>query len=245
MQRNTVDMKRFVWLYIVAMTLLPMMSWAQDGQAPVRVAFWNEENFFDPFVDSARTYNDFTEDGIQHWTKNRFYNKRNKLYKTILAMSESRPLGVLGLSEVENEYVLISLFDRTPLKEHRYRWVHYEGSDKRGIESAIVYSLDHFILVESATIPCHNSEDTTIHSRDILYAKFIPVEAPALISDTLHVFVNHWPSRYTGQLETMGSRSYAARLLRQKVDSIMVSAPKGYQPKTLTIALLTRASIMY
>lgn len=223
-------MKRFVWLYIVALALLPMMGWTQEEQAPVRVAFWNVENFFDPFVDSTRTYNDFTEDGIQHWTKNRFYNKRNNLYKAILALSESRPLGILGLCEVENEYTLVSLFAWTPLKAHHYRWVHYEGPDKRGIEPAVVYSLDHFILVESKAIPFYNPEDTASHSRDILYAKFIAVDDEF---DTLHVFVNHWPSRYSGELETMGSRSRAATFLRQKVDSIKASAPEGYQPKVI------------
>ena len=104
------------------------------AQDVVRVAFWNMENFFDPFVDSTKTYNAFTEDGMQHWTKTRFYRKRNNMYKAILAMSENRPLGILGMCEVENEYVLNALFEQTPLKKHNYRIVHYEGPDRRGID---------------------------------------------------------------------------------------------------------------
>ena len=219
---------------------------------PVRVAFWNMENFFDPYVDSTKTYNAFTEDGMQHWTKTRFYRKRNNMYKAILAMSENHPLGILGMCEVENEYVLSALFEQTPLKKHNYRWVHYEGPDKRGIDPAIVYSLDHFMLVESAVIPYYNPEDTAYHSRDILYAKFVaveggvltgsttaiakvpePVEGPIQTVDTFHVFVNHWPSRYSGELETVGSRSCSAALLRAKVDSIVAAAPGGYQPKVI------------
>ena len=206
---------------------------------PVRMAFWNMENFFDPYVDSTKTYNAFTEDGMQHWTKTRFYRKRNNMYKAILAMSENRPLGILGMCEVENEYVLSSLFEQTPLKKHNYRWVLYEGPDKRGIDPAIVYSLDHFMLVESAVIPYYNPEDTAYHSRDILYAKFVTVEVPELVEgpthivDTFHVFVNHWPSRYSGELETVGSRSCSAALLRAKVDSIVAAAPGGYQPKVI------------
>ena len=148
---------------------------------PVRVAFWNMENFFDPYVDSTKTYNAFTEDGMQHWTKTRFYRKRNNMYKAILAMSENHPLGILGMCEVENEYVLSALFEQTPLKKHNYRWVHYEGPDKRGIDPAIVYSLDHFMLVESAVIPYYNSEDTAYHSRDILSAKFISNDGPSAL----------------------------------------------------------------
>ena len=198
------------------------------AQDPIRVAFWNMENFFDPFVDSTKIYNAFTEDGMQHWTKTRFYRKRNNMYKAILAMSENRPLGILGMCEVENEYVLSALFEQTPLKKHNYRWVHYEGPDKRGIDPAIVYSIDHFQLVESAVFPYYNPEDTAYHSRDILYAKFVDKQ-----NDTLHIFVNHWPSRYSGELETVGSRSCSAAILRAKVDSIVASAPEGYQPKVI------------
>ena len=202
--------------------------WSFAQETPVRVAFWNMENFFDPFVDSTKAYNAFTEEGMQHWTKRRFYKKRNNMYKAILAMSENRPLGILGMCEVENEYVLSALFEQTPLKKHNYRWVHYEGPDKRGIDPAIVYSLDYFSLVESAVFPYYNPEDTVYHSRDILYAKFIDKQ-----DDTLHVFVNHWPSRYSGELETVGSRSCSAAILRSKVDSIVAAAPEGYQPKVI------------
>ena len=236
MQRITFGMKRFVRLFIVTFAMLSVECQAQTEQVPVRVAFWNMENFFDPFVDSTKIYNAFTEDGMQHWTKSRFYRKRNNMYKAILAMSENRPLGILGMCEVENEYVLSAIFEQTPLKKHNYRWVHYEGPDKRGIDPAIVYSLDHFQLVESAAFPYYNPDDTAYHSRDILYAKFVavgPSTCSGTLADTVHIFVNHWPSKYSGELETVGSRSCSAMILRSKVDSILAAAPEGYHPKVI------------
>lgn len=224
----------FLWICL-------SISPAQTERDPIRVAFWNMESFFDPFVDSTLAYNDFTEEGQQHWTTPRFYRKRNNIYKTILALSENRPIGIMGLCEVENEYVLRAVFQQTPLRNHNYRWVHYEGPDWRGTEPALVYSMDHFMLVESAVFPYHNPEDTTYRSRDILYAKFIPATpkgsgddgAQPAMEDTLHVFVNHWPSRYSGELETVGSRACAAAILRSKVDSIMATGPEGYAPKII------------
>ena len=38
--------------------------------------------------------------------------------------------------------------------------------------------------------------------------------------DTLHVFVNHWPSKYGGALATEPGRISAAKLVLSKVDSI-------------------------
>jgi len=249
-----------ILLCFVSFVIMKTVSAQND---PIRVAFWNMENFFDPFVDSTKSYNAFTEDGMQHWTKSRFYKKRNNMYKAILAMSENRPIGIFGMCEVENEYVLNAIFEQTPLKKHNYRFVHYEGPDKRGIDPAIVYSLDHFSLVESAVFPYYNPEDTAYHSRDILYAKFIakdgvstgsttltdevkvpePVEGPIPLADTIHVFVNHWPSRYSGELETVGSRSCSAAILRAKVDSIMAAAPEGYLPKIIMMGDLNDSPI--
>ena len=219
---------RFSYLFILLLGLLPVSAQAQFLSEPIRIAFWNMENFFDPFVDSTKSYNAFTEDGMQHWTKARFYKKRNNMYKAILAMSENRPIGIIGMCEVENEYVLSAVFEQTPLKRHNYRFVHYEGPDRRGIDPAIAYSLDYFQLVESAVLPYYNPEDTAYHSRDILYAKFIDKQ-----DDTMHVFVNHWPSRYSGELETVGSRSCSAAILRAKVDSICASMPENYQAKII------------
>ena len=182
----------------------------------VLVAFWNMENFFDPFVDSTLDYNEYTQSGGQHWTVSRFYRKRNQLYKAILAFSQQQPIGIFGVCEVENEFVLQALFGQTPLKQFHYRWVHYEGPDRRGIDPAIVYSTDRFQLISSEAIRYHDPENPASVSRDILYAKFFDLR-----QDTIHCFVNHWPSKYRGELETVEARNRAAMILRHKVDSIV------------------------
>ena len=218
---NFIIMKHLIFLIIVFALAISSLE-AQNLISPsdsVMVAFWNVENFFDPFVDSTLAYNEYTEQGGQHWTQKRFYHKRNNLYKAILSFSQGKPLGIMGLCEVENEYVLNALFGMTPLKKFNYRWVHYEGPDRRGIDPAIVYSKDLFQLISSEAIPYHHPGDTTFISRDILYAKFYDYK-----QDTLHCFVNHWPSKYRGELETVQARNAAATLLRQKVDSIMTAA---------------------
>ena len=187
-----------------------------QNENTLRIAFWNMENFFDPFVDSTRTYNDYTEDGSQHWTLSRFYKKRNNIYKTILALSEGAPLSVLGMCEVENTFVTTMLFQETPLKRHNYRVIHYEGDDRRGIDVAIAYSIDKLQLISSEVIKIRNPDNKRFKTRDILYAKFYDRQ-----SDTLHCFVNHWPSRYGGEKETIHLRELAAYILKDKVDSLI------------------------
>lgn len=208
-------MRKSSFLILSALLVFNTFLCAQDT---VMVAFWNLENFFDPFVDSTRAYNDFTENGRQHWTMMRFYQKRNNLYKAILAFSEAQPIGVMGVCEVENEYVLNALFRQTPLKRFNYSYVHFEGPDRRGIDPAIIYSKDLFQLISSEAIPYRNPKEPYRISRDIVYAKLL-----GRCGDTLHCFVNHWPSKYSGELETVEARNAAARILRHKVDSLFAA----------------------
>lgn len=201
--------------------LLIMMLGAQPPDS-IMVAFWNMENFYDPFVDSTKAYNEFTERGSQHWNKSRFYKKRNNLYKAILAFSQNKPIGIMGVCEVENEFCLHALFAQTPLKKHHYRWVHYEGPDRRGIDPAIIYSKDCFQLIYSEAIPYYDPQNDKAISRDILYAKFFDYR-----DDTIHCLVNHWPSKYRGELESEEARNCAARIVRRKVDSIVAIVPNA------------------
>ena len=182
----------------------------------IRVAFWNFENFFDPFVDSTRTYNEYTEDGSQHWTMSRFYHKRNNMYKAILALSEGEPLGILGICEIENTFVTTMLFQDTPLKRHNYKIIHYESDDRRGIDVALAYSIDKLQLIYSEAIKIRSPNNRSFRTRDILYAKFHD-----RTNDTLHCFVNHWPSRYGGEKETVHLRELTANVLRYKIDSLI------------------------
>ena len=205
-----------LFLLFIEFQIVASLEAVAQEKGDFRVAFWNFENFFDPFVDSTRVYNEFTENGSQHWTKSRFYKKRNNMYKAILAISGNEPLAVLGIAEVENQYVLNMLFNQTPLKTHNYRIVHYEGDDKRGIDVALVYCIDKLQLVYTEPVKVKNPKNRKYKTRDILYAKFYDRRG-----DTLHVFVNHWPSRYGGERETIKLRSLAANTLKHKVDSLV------------------------
>ena len=203
-------------LFLIVLQFVFVSVLLPQNKDKIRVAFWNFENFFDPFIDTTRAYNEYTEDGGQHWTISRFYRKRNNMYKVLLALSESQSIGILGICEIENTFVATMLFHETPLKKHNYRVIHYEGDDRRGIDVAIAYSVDKLQLVASEAVKIRAPDNRPIKTRDILYAKFYDRKG-----DTLHCFVNHWPSRYGGEKETIHLREMAAHILRAKVDSLV------------------------
>jgi endonuclease/exonuclease/phosphatase family metal-dependent hydrolase len=190
-------------------------TYTQKDDQTFRVAFYNVENFFDASIDSTREYNAFTPEGEQRWTLTRYVQKRMNVYKTIMAIGEGRPPGIIGFCEVENEKVLHDLVFNTPLKSFQYRVVHYESPDRRGIDVALAYRKEGIVLLSSRSIRVRDASDTAFVTRDILYAKF---EISGV--DTLHVFINHWPSRYGGVLASVDKRKLVARLLRHHVDSL-------------------------
>ena len=181
----------------------------------LRIGFYNVENFFDPFVDSTREYNEFTEEGEQRWNYFRYKKKRSNTYKTIMAVGAGKSLSLIGLCEIENDFVLRDLIYNTPLKQFNYQYINYPSPDRRGIDVGIIYQPDQLRLISSEPIPLKDPENPRFRSRDMLYASFLVEDR-----DTIHVYINHWPSRWGGEVATKPLRMLAAKRLRRHLDSI-------------------------
>ena len=190
-----------------------------DNEKSNRFVFYNVENFFDPYVDSTREYNEFTYEGNLHWSYKKYEKKRIDLYKTLVAISGWKPLTVIGLAEIENYLVLHELLTKTPLKYENYQIVHFESEDFRGIETGVLYNADLFLLLHAAAIKIITPEDSSFRTRDIIYLKGL------MENDTIHLFYNHWTSRYRGLLESKDYRLLAAKQLKMAIDSIYAINP--------------------
>ncbi len=183
----------------------------------IRIAFYNVENLYDTENDSLTNDDAFTPEGSNHWTKGRYWKKINNLGKVILSIGGWEPPEIIGLCEIENEKVLKDLIYNSPLKKFKYRIVHYNSPDNRGIDVALLYRQDKFKVLKSKPIKVSFSEDTTAKTRDILYV----CGAIPSTNDTLNILVNHWPSRYGGYAATIKKRNRAAQIARQVFDSII------------------------
>ena len=168
---------------------------------------------FDTEDDSVKHDESFTPEGPNRWTSWRLYSKLQKVSKNLVAMGGWFPPPLIGLCEVENAEVLKQLIYRTNLKEAGYRYIHFESPDRRGIDVAALYRPEWFQLLDAYPIRVNFVDSRP--TRDILYVKGLLPNR-----DTLHYFVNHWPSKYGGQFVTEPKRAFVGRLLRQHVDSL-------------------------
>lgn len=180
-----------------------------------RIIFYNTENLFDTYDDSIKHDEEFLPDGSRSWNKYKLNNKLKRIFQVIMASSEGNMPTAIGLCEIENLYVLEALLDRTPLGKLGYKIVHKESPDRRGIDVAFLYNVNKFTPITYEAISVVNPNDKHFATRDILYVK------GCINNDTLHFFVNHWPSKYGGTIETIPLRALAAKHLRNKTDSIM------------------------
>jgi endonuclease/exonuclease/phosphatase family metal-dependent hydrolase len=122
-----------------------------------------------------------------------------------------------------------------------YKYVHFNSHDKRGIDVALIYG-EQFTPFYSSIFSIVNEHGEQINTRDILYVKGF------LGADTIHIFVNHWTSRYRGLLESNALRMAFSELLKSKTDSILELFPDANiivmgdfndQPKDESIKNLT------
>jgi hypothetical protein len=170
--------------------------------------FYNVENFFDIENDPHTNDDDYTPAGANRWNKYRFIQKRNNIYKTVIAASRGRVPHIIGLCEIENNYVLRQLTEQTPLSKYNYGIVHFDSPDYRGIDVALLYLKDSFDIIVA------RAYKAPLRTRDILYVK-----GKTNRNDTLHFFVNHWISKWSGAISENG-RILIAKTLKRLTDSI-------------------------
>ena len=181
----------------------------------VMVVFYNLENLYDPYDDTTKLDDEFTSKGMKRWTFSKFLVKLDHLAKTFIAIGGWEPPAMIGMCEVENRYVLNKMIYETPLKKYKYKFIHYESADARGIDVALLYRPDVFKVVFSRNISIQFPFDSFLHTRDILYVKWV-----LFSTDTVHIFVNHWPSRRGGFTESVPKRRLVAQTLRSALDSL-------------------------
>jgi endonuclease/exonuclease/phosphatase family metal-dependent hydrolase len=178
------------------------------------IGFYNIENLFDTVDDPLINDADFLPDGIYKWTEDRYKIKLSNMSKVIAAM---RP-DVLGLGEVENRKVLEDLVLHPNIAGQRYQIIHFNMHDERGVDVAMIYKPSVFKPFSITRIPIIDPEEPNFKTRDVLWVKGL------CMGDTIHVAVNHWPSRRGGKED---KRLVAGKAVRDAVDSVLAVNPKS------------------
>ncbi len=203
-------------LFLVFLLLICFSTniYPQQNNKQSSILFYNLENLFDTLDDSETEDDNFTPGGELHWTNKRLSAKLINISKVIVNVSEWNIPDIVIFCEVENRKLLEKLITQTPLKSYPFKIIHKESPDFRGIDVGMIYNSDSFVPLEYNYYPLLINEKI-LNTREIMYVSGILNG-----KDTIHIFGNHWPSRYSGLLETRVLRNEAANLLRSKVNEL-------------------------
>ncbi|HRK27784.1 MAG TPA: endonuclease/exonuclease/phosphatase family protein [Chitinophagales bacterium] len=190
----------------------------QAGKITGIVAFYNVENLFDTENDPNVADEEFLPDSQKEWTQQRYMAKLKSLTQVLDSLGKGRFPAVVGLCEVENLQVLQDLLKQARLTD-TYGIVHYNSPDQRGIDVALLYNKTLFTPTHSEPLAVHFDFEPNTKTRDILYVQ------GSFKTETLHFFVNHWPSRRDGQQASEPKRLAAAAVARKKIDNILTANP--------------------
>ncbi len=177
------------------------------------IVFYNVENLFDTIDNPNTNDQDFLPNAKKQYNTFKYKHKLKQLARVFGAIKENKNNNkfpdILGLCEVENRDVIIDLLRDTFFTNHNYSIVHQNSSDPRGIDCALLFN-KKFELIKQDFIKINNPH-VERSTRDITYAKL------KFNNHLLHVFVNHWPSRWGGQKESNHLRVFAANVLKDYI----------------------------
>lgn len=211
---NAVWLKGIVTLVLISSLLNFAESQESNYSNNGSIMFYNVENLFDTDDDPDKDDNDFLASGPMRWTRSRYLNKINSISKVITAAGEWNPPAIIGLCEVENKKVLKDLVFSTPLVSYDYGIIHEESPDPRGIDVCMLFRKDIVSIIEHSSLVPEDIPAGDFHSRSVLYSKCF------LFGDTLHLMINHWPSRRGGVLAGENIRKEIALMIRNFADSL-------------------------
>lgn len=189
------------------------------------VAFYNLENLFDTIDNPEKADEEFTPKGPYNYTSEVYHAKLHNLATVISRLgTEITPDGpaFIGVAEVENNNVLRDLAQQPEIKNRNYQSICFYGPDGRGINNGFLYNPKYFKVLHSKTYSVDLSPSgATETTRDVLYINGL------LLGDTVHVLVNHWPSRRGGEAATAPKRAIAAGVDKHIADSLFSANPSA------------------
>ncbi len=184
----------------------------ERGDSIIRVVFYNIENLFDTVADANIADEEFLPTSTKNWDTRKYRTKIANISKTIRAVGGWEPPEIIGLAEIENRSVMLSLAEHPSLSKANLEVLHYDSKDPRGIDVGLLYNSQKVEVLHSEPIKVRMKNSRT---RDVLYAKLYVFQ-----KDTLHVFVNHWSSRRGGKDASEYKRIAAANTVKTFTDSI-------------------------
>lgn len=233
--------------YLIAFLFVSFVQAQSKKYIIHTVVFYNFENLFDTVDDPATQDDEWTPNGAQHWTKEKYEQKLKNLSRVLSEIgtpeNPNAPT-LIGGSEIENRGVLEDLIKEPKLQNFDYGIIHFDSPDKRGIDVALLYQKKYFKPTSYSNIPLYlyknkgivkeeNKEVTDdeieikTENNNRIFTRDQLLITGFLEGEEIHIIVNHWPSRSGGEKKSSPFREAAGNLNRRIIDSLQHINPNA------------------
>lgn len=218
-------MKKILYLSVLLVSSLFTVAQKKEYKTAV-ISFYNLENLYDTVNNPITNDEEFLPTGVRNYNTPVYMDKINKLATVISQIGKEVNAdgpAILGVAEVENDTVLNDLVHHVLLEKRNYRIVHYDSKDIRGVDVGLLYNPKYFTVDASDKlfVQLPGGSKDAYFTRDILWVK------GKLDGETVHVYVNHWPSRSGGEKRSDPARQAAAAVCKHHIDSIAQLEPNA------------------
>ena len=237
--------------YFLLLILFSFQTQSQPKKYKIHtVAFYNFENLYDTEDDIFTNDDEWTPNGTQHWTIEKYQQKLRNIARVISVIGtpeNSNAPTLIGGAEIENRNVLEDLIKEPKLLALDLGIIHFDSPDKRGIDVALLYQKKYFrptsysnipLIIYKKEIPKKEEEvlddeiEVKKENKNRVFTRDQLLVSGFLEDEEIHIIVNHWPSRSGGEKATSLFREAAAKLNRKIIDSLQQINP---QAKVLTM----------
>jgi len=195
---------------------------AQNSEyKPIAVGFYNVENLFDTKNDTLIDDEEFLPDGKKAWTEDKYNEKVANIASVVSQLGKElcpEGLSLLGVSEIENESVLVDIVSHPMLVSRNYGVLHHQSKDKRGIDVSLIYDKDDYepISQKGYYVDIFKTQDKESEEDEgkKRYTRDVVLYTGLLSGEKIHITVNHWPSRSGGEKRSAWKREAAAKVNR-------------------------------
>jgi hypothetical protein len=215
------NMKRILMVY-----LFITYSFQNQLFAMQVVAFYNCENFYDTTHQISVNDQEFLPNSAKGYSASRYTQKTAQLGKVIFGLGQlgnKEGVALLGVAEIENQYVLEKVTQSNAIRKYQYKYIHFNSKDPRGIDVALIYQPSLFTPYQYKSYSLKDANHFQNYAtRDILLVK------GQLQQQWVYILVNHWPSRRGGSSLARKNRIWAATTCKRIMDSIHLVDPNAY-----------------
>ena len=213
-------------LTLITILFLTSCVFQKQLNAMQVVAFYNCENFYDTTNQIIVNDEEFLPNSAKGYSASRYAQKTAQLGKVIFGLGQlgnKEGLALLGVAEIENQYVLEKVIQSNAIKKYQYQYIHFNSKDPRGIDVALIYQPRFFKPYQYKTYSLKDANHFQDYAtRDILLVK------GQLQQQWVYILVNHWPSRRGGSSLAKKNRIWAATTCKRIMDSIQKVDPNAY-----------------